>query len=153
MEHEATRSAPDPWVPSTLRSMPSLPSRGGVEIRTKARHQLIRRFLYSDLQPLTELGVAPDPYPEGPSSLPAEPPADIRKELAHERRREGLRKAAVSTRLPRLTKAAASRDAFLRAAGHTTQGSQSLRICEENALAKSLRDGEVLSSVLEEQRR
>ena len=64
---------------------------------------LVDRFLYSDLQPLTELGIAPDPHPEGPSSLPAEAPPDIRKELASERRREGLRKAAVSTRLPRLT--------------------------------------------------
>lgn len=48
--------------------------------------------------------------------------------------------------------AAASREAFLKAAGHTTQGSQSLRICEENALAKSLREGDALSSILEEQR-
>lgn len=48
--------------------------------------------------------------------------------------------------------AAASRDAFLKAAGHTAQGSQSLRVCEEQALAKSLREGEDLSSVLEEQR-
>lgn len=64
---------------------------------------LIGRFLYSDLQPLTEPGIAPDPHPEGPSSLPAEAPADIRKELASERRREKLRKNAVLTRLPRLT--------------------------------------------------
>lgn len=67
----------------------------------------IGRFLYSDLQPLSELGIAPDPHPEGPSSLPAEVPADIRKELASDRRREGLRKAAVSTRLPRLTQVCA----------------------------------------------
>jgi len=64
---------------------------------------LVDRFLYSDLEPLSELGIAPDPHPEGPSSLPAEAPPDIRKELASERRREGLRKAAISTRLPRLT--------------------------------------------------
>lgn len=63
----------------------------------------VPRFLFSDLQPLTEVGTAPDPHPEGPSSIPTEAPADIRKELAIERRREGLRKAAVSTRLPRLT--------------------------------------------------
>lgn len=48
--------------------------------------------------------------------------------------------------------AAASRDAFLKAAAHTAQGSQSLRICEEDALAKSFREGEDLSSVLEDQR-
>ena len=65
------------------------------------------RFLYSDIQPLSELGIAPDLHPEGPSSLPAEAPADIRKELASDRRREGLRKAAVSTRLPRLTQVCA----------------------------------------------
>lgn len=65
----------------------------------------VGRFLYADLQPLTELGIAPDPHPEGPSSLPAEAPADIRKELASDQRREGLRKAAVLTRLPRLTQA------------------------------------------------
>lgn len=63
----------------------------------------IGRLLYSDLEPLSELGIAPDPHPEGPSSLPAEAPADIRKELASDRQREGLRKAAVLTRLPRLT--------------------------------------------------
>ncbi len=50
------------------------------------------------------------------------------------------------------SQAAASRDAFLKAAGYTTKGSQSLRICEENALAKSLREGDALSYVLEEQR-
>lgn len=63
----------------------------------------LRRFLYSDLQPLAELGIAPDPHPEGPSALPVEAPEDIRKELANDRRREGLRKATVLKKLPRLT--------------------------------------------------
>lgn len=69
----------------------------------------VGRFLYSDLQPLTELGIPPDPHPEGPSSLPAEAPADIQEELASDRRREGLRKAAVVTRLPRLIQVDMSR--------------------------------------------
>lgn len=204
------------------------------------------RFLYSDLQPLVELGITPDPHPEGPSSLPVEAPEDIRKELANDRRREGLRKAAVLKKLPRLTEvspsfydthsqtllvavilcttvgrgctprmiccyeqrrpprgiiverlstnpfliihtwpgchfilsspylppllhmpsswympsllvrkmyqAAAARDSFLRAAGHTTQGSQALRSCAENALLQSVREGDAMSSTLEAQR-
>lgn len=63
---------------------------------------LFARFLYSDLEPLTEAGIAPDPHPEGPSSLPVEAPEDIRKELANARQMEGLKKAAVSRHLPRL---------------------------------------------------
>lgn len=48
--------------------------------------------------------------------------------------------------------AAAARDSFLKAAGHTTHGSQALRMCDEDAFSKSVRDGEALSSVLDAQR-
>ena len=51
-----------------------------------------------------------------------------------------------------MQQAAAARDSFLRAAGHTTRGSQALRFCAENALAQSLREGEAMSSTLEAQR-
>lgn len=51
-----------------------------------------------------------------------------------------------------LSQAAAARDAFLKDAGHTTQGSRALRICEDNAFVSAVQDGEALASVLEEQR-
>ncbi|CAM9852836.1 unnamed protein product [Scytosiphon promiscuus] len=152
MKYDSPSPEPESWKRSAAHTTRPCLSKGGVVTRSKARHQFMRRFLYSDLQPLTE-GIVPDPHPEGPSSIPAEAPADIREELTKEWQREGIRKAAVSTRLPRLTEAAASRDAFLKAAGHTAQGSQSLRICEEKVLAKSFEDGDALSSVLEAQRR
>lgn len=92
-------------VPRVLRRHPRIPLSLWIVGTIFVYHVswLVNRFLYSDLEPLSELGIVPDPHPEGPSSLPTEAPPDIRKELANERRREGLRKAAVSTRLPRLT--------------------------------------------------
>lgn len=52
---------------------------------------------------MSELVIAPDPHPEGPSSLPVEAPEDVRKELANDRQREVLRKTAVFKQLPRMT--------------------------------------------------
>ena len=54
--------------------------------------------------------------------------------------------------LKQMRQAAAARDSFLRAAGHTTQGSQALRLCAENALLQNVREGDGMSSTLEAQR-
>lgn len=54
--------------------------------------------------------------------------------------------------MKKIQQAAAARDSFLRAAGHTTQGSQALRLCAENAFLQNVREGDGMSSTLEAQR-